>query len=119
MDNSLTRFVAAAGLAAAAALSPLTAQAQGQLQWRSTTCEAYQDNKFLETAPCQAGFAYDTAVRAIKVRSGDGRWLYFEVGSDGVSFGGYRECLSVEYNDGISQQFCTVKTVTQLGILGD
>ena len=109
------------------ALIPLAAlllggpvQAQGRLQWRTTTCQIQQEGRILENSPCKAGFGYDTAVRAIKWQA-KGVTQYDEVGRPGVQFGGpeARECLSVRYNDGSNLLICTVPTPEELGIRGD
>jgi hypothetical protein len=97
----------------------LPAQAQSNLQWRSTTCQVEQDGRVIATGKCQAGFAYDTAVRAIKYWDAPAkRWTYDEVGQAGVSFGNARECLVTRYTDGAVQATCTVPTPEQLGIKG-
>ena len=71
-------------------------------------------------SPCNAGFAYDTAVRAIKGQY-NGEMQYDEIGRPGVSFGGSesRECLGVRYQDGVELLIYTVSTPEQLGVLGN
>jgi hypothetical protein len=91
-----------------------------QLQWRSTTCQLEQDGNVIAVSKCKAGFAYDTAIRAVKYwDEGLGQWLYHEVGRPGVSFGNVRECVQVNYVGGEQQAFCTTQTPEQLGIQGD
>ena len=107
-------------LAALALLGSLAlpAQAQSYLQWRTTTCQVEQDGQVIATNKCHAGFAYDTAIRAIKYWDGS-RWTYDEVGQPGVTFGNVRECLVTRYSNGVEQATCTVPTPEQLGIYGD
>jgi hypothetical protein len=67
---------------------------------------------------CQAGFAHDTAIRAIKYWDNN-RWIYNQTGQDGATFGQDRECIYVRYDNQESQLFCTIKSPEQLGIKGD
>jgi hypothetical protein len=116
MKNTLLALLPLAALSFAA---PVHAQ-YNQLQWRTTTCQVEQDGRVIATGKCQAGFAYDTAVRAIKYWDAPtNRWTYDEVGQAGVSFGSARECLVTRYTDGTEQATCTVPTPEQLGIYGD
>ena len=105
---------------AAALLLAAPAQAGSNLQWRKTTCQIQQNGEILANSPCNAGFAYDTAVRAIKGQY-NGEMQYDEIGRPGVSFGGSesRECLGVRYQDGVELLIYTVSTPEQLGVLGN
>jgi hypothetical protein len=98
--------------------TPAKAQG-GNLQWRSTTCTVTTQagNGGFATAPCKAGFASDTWVRAIKFWD-NGRWVYNEAGLLGATLGS-AECLNVAYDDGGRQTFCTTRSSYQLGIVGD
>lgn len=105
---------------AASLLLAAPSQAGSNLQWRKTTCQVQQNGEILAKVPCNAGFAYDTAVRAIKWHY-NGETQYDEIGRPGVSFGGLnsRECLGVHYQDGVELLICTVPTPEQLGVRGD
>ncbi len=104
---------------AASLLVALPVSAQGALQWRTTECQVQDSSgEVIARNRCQAGFAYDTAIRAIKYWD-NSRWIYHQVGQNGVSFGKDRECIFVSFDDDSSQLFCTVKTPEQLGIRGD
>lgn len=114
-----TIFATAAILTSVAAPRPSLAWSN-QLQWRTTTCQVEQDGQVIATSKCQAAFAYDTAVRAIKYWDAPtNRWTYDEVGQAGVRFGNVPECLVTRYTDGTEQATCTVPSVTDLGIVGD
>ena len=91
------------------------------LQWRTTTCELWQDGMVIGIAPCKAGFASDTAVRAIyHNQDSNGNWHYHQVGNPGVRLGGSnaRECIRIRFTDG-SQTVCTTQSPEQLRIKGD
>ena len=118
MNNSLTRFAAVVALAASTFL-PTSAQAIGRLQWRATTCNVWEGGELVGVERCYAGFAYDTAIRAIKIQNSPSKWLYFEIGQDGVSFTDKSECLSAWYGGDSTQVICTQKSSLQLGIMGD
>jgi hypothetical protein len=107
----------ASALALSAALG-LPAHAQSNLQWRSTTCQIEENGEIIATNKCHAGFAYDTAIRAIKYWDND-HWTYDQVGNPGVSFSATRECMSINYTNGQHQFVCTTSTPEQLGIIGD
>ncbi len=97
----------------------LPVSAQGTLQWRTTECQAQNSaGKIIAQNRCQAGFAYDTAIRAIKYWDNN-RWIYHQVGQSGVSFGNDRECLFVSFENDSSRLFCTIKTPEHLGVRGD
>jgi hypothetical protein len=93
----------------------------GSLQWVTTQCQVQKGSDIIEYSTCNAGFASDTAVRAIKYTRKDGSKAYWEVNDPGVTFAGPndRECLNINFTDGSTELLCTVKTPEQLGIIGD
>jgi len=104
---------------AASLLVALPVSAQGALQWRTTECQVQDSSgQVIARNRCQAGFAHDTAIRAIKYWDNN-RWIYNQVGQDGATFGQDRECIYVRYDNQESQLFCTIKSPEQLGIKGD
>lgn len=108
-------------LLAMLAIAPASVQAgPGRLQWRTTQCQVQEGREILFYGECQAGFAYDVAVRAIKFFHSNGSVEYLEA-SRNARLGGSAapECLSVRYTDGDTWLFCTVPTPEQLGIQGD
>jgi hypothetical protein len=106
-------------IAALSAAVAMPAFAQSNLQWRTTECQVQDSSgEIVARNRCQAGFAYDTAIRAIKYWDNN-RWIYHQVGQNGATFGKDRECIFVSFDDQTTQLFCTVKTPEQLGIRGD
>jgi hypothetical protein len=123
MKNSQTAMKKTLLALSAVALS-LTAPAYAgpnQLQWRSTPC-TFQSGRFTyeSSVLCKAGFGYDTVLRAIKYWDAvTNRWVYNEIGQQGVNFGNSSNCLNINYDDGGQDSYCTVRSSRQLGIIGD
>lgn len=111
-------FLAAAF--AVVGFAPAAKAWSNELQWRTTQCQVQEGSTIIATNKCQAAFAYDTAIRAMKFWDGpNNRWIYLEIGRDGATFANDSECINVNYENGLNQLFCTVPTSVQLGIQGD
>lgn len=90
-----------------------------QLQYRSTTCQVEKNGEVISRGRCNAGFAYDTAVRVIKYWWPGGEPELSVVGQQGTQFGSNGDCLVNHYDNGDTLAICTEKSSYELGIMGD
>ena len=90
-----------------------------QLQYRSTTCQVQRGSTIISRGKCNAGFAYDTAIRVIKYQWPDGGSELSVVGQQGTTFHDDSSCLINYYNDGDTLIFCTEASSHDLGIQCD
>ena len=111
-------------LASVAIATPANAQWRS-LQYRSTTCQVQRGEVIISRGKCNAGFAYDTAVRVIKYWWPEGGVELSVVGQQGTTFhsnsayDNNNTCLVNHYKGGDELIICTEKTSSQLGIFGD
>jgi len=91
----------------------------GNLQYRSTTCQVQRGSTIISRGKCNAGFAYDTAIRVIKYQWPDGEAELSVVGQQGTTFHEDSSCLINHYNNGDTLIFCTEASSYDLGIQGD
>ena len=89
------------------------------LQYRSTTCQVQRGDVVISRGKCNAGFAYDTAIRVIKYWWPEGRSELSVVGQQGTTFHGDSTCLINNYVNGDQLTFCTTGSTYDLGIIGD
>ena len=121
MKKLLPLILAVASVAIAA---PANAQWRS-LQYRSTTCQVQRGDVIISRGKCNAGFAYDTAIRVIKYWWPEGGVELSVVGQQGTTFhpnsayGDNRTCLVNNYKGGDELMICTVKSGYELGIMGD
>jgi len=115
MKNTLLALLPLAALSLA---SPVHA-GYNNLQYRSTTCQVQRGDVVISRGRCNAGFAYDTAVRVIKYWWPNGGAELSVVGQSGTTFHGDPTCLVNKYTDGDELTFCTVGSTYDLGIIGD
>jgi hypothetical protein len=96
------------------------ARAWSNLQYRSTNCQVQRGDVVISRGKCNAGFAYDTAVRVIKYWWPEGGSELSIVGQQGTTFhGGDPTCLVNNYTGGDRLIICTIGSTSNLGIIGD
>jgi len=105
-------------VASVAIAAPANAQWRN-LQYRSTTCQVQRGEVIISRGKCNAGFAYDTAIRVIKYWWPEGDVELSVVGQQGTTFHGDSTCLINNYKGGDELIICTVKSGYELGIMGD
>ncbi len=117
-DTYMKKLLALLPVAALGFAAPAHAWSN-QLQYRSTTCQVQRGSEIISRGKCNAGFAYDTAIRVIKYQWPDGKPELSVVGQQGTTFHDDSSCFVNHYTNGDKLMFCTEASPYDLGIRGD
>ena len=88
------------------------------LQWRSTRCEVGTKEKVLRRMDCTVAFTSKGEIYGVKFIHQNGTNVYFNYDQDYTNQTNIRECLTVEFKNGVEENYCTLKTPWELGIKG-